>query len=199
MLSKTLECAAAWVEKGLAVATIDLPLHGERASTKLSERLFWGVAQLEQGSTLDPETFVLVEEFARQSTSDLVRTLDALASLPSIDARRIAFMGFGLGASAGSYLLAHDLRPRAAVLVMAKTGLGPADLDPATYLAKARDTSLLIVTADQGDADEMRRADAFFDATAQPKERLQIPGDPGALPDVALAKIWRFLAKELDL
>ena len=112
MDSEALTCAAPWVNEGLAVATIDLPLHGERSSPKLSERLVSGIGRLSEASKLDPETGALVEEFARQATSDLIRTLDALAALPEIDGDRIGFMGFGVGAVAGSYLLAHDPRPR---------------------------------------------------------------------------------------
>ena len=58
--SEALACAAPWVPKGLAVATIDLPLHGERSSPKLSERLASGIGQLSNGSELDPETRALV-------------------------------------------------------------------------------------------------------------------------------------------
>lgn len=192
MDSAALTCAAPWVEKGLAVATIDLPLHGERSSPKLSERLFSGIGQLSEATKLDPETDALVEEFARQATSDLIRTLDALAALPEIDGDRIGFMGFGVGAVAGSYLLAHDPRPRAAVLALTGKGnKGPSDLDPATHLANTSGTSVLIVE----DSDD----DALFRAAAEPKAFLRVPGNARVLPHEPVAEIWRFLSKELGL
>jgi dienelactone hydrolase len=138
--SASLECAVGWVGKGLAVAMIDLPLHGERASAKLSERLVWGVGQLSEGLSLDAETRVLVEEFATQTTSDLIRTLDALCRLPEIDRDRVGFLGFGLGAMAGTYLLAHDPRARVAVFaqnegeVGAPSALPGATLEPSKQL-----------------------------------------------------------------
>lgn len=199
MDSQALECAATWVEKGLAVATIDLPLHGERSSPKLSERLVSGIHQVMRGSALDPETRVLVEEFARQTTSDLIRTLDALVALPMIDENRIGFMGITLGAIAGSYLLAHDPRPRAAVLVLANGGQGPQDLDPATYLANTSGPSILVVAAKDAENNSAGPSNALFEAASEPKQFLAIPSDSKALPDDALAEIWRFLSKELGL
>jgi dienelactone hydrolase len=192
MHSAALTCAAPWVKEGLAVATIDLPLHGERSSPKLSERLVSGIGQLSETSKLDPETGALVEEFARQTTSDLIRTLDALAALPEIDGDRIGFMGFGVGAVAGSYLLAHDARPRAAVLALAGgSDQGPSHLDPATHLANTSGTSVLIVAGSDDDA--------LFGATAEPKAFLRVPSHSPVLPDEAVAEIWRFLSKELGL
>ncbi len=199
MDSEALRCAAPWVKQGLAVATIDLPLHGERSSPKLSERLVSGVRQLSNASEPDPETRALVEEFGRQATSDLIRTLDALVALPAIDGGRIGFMGFGLGAVAGSYLLAHDPRPRAAVLALTRGGQGPHDLDPATYLARVRGTSILIVASENDEATSAKTPNALFAAASEPKEFLRLPGDSRALPDEAVAEIWRFLSKELGL
>jgi dienelactone hydrolase len=199
MDSDALACAAPWVNRGLAIATIDLPLHGERTSPKLSERLVKGVGQLEKGHEFDAETRALVEEFARQSTSDLIRTLDALSALSGIDDNRIGFMGFGLGAVVGSYLLAHDPRPRAAVLALAGGGRGPVDLDPASYLARTLGTSILVVAADDDANVSAKASDALFEAAPEPKERLRFSGNPRALPDEALTKIWRFLGKELGL
>ena len=200
MNADALGIAAPWVNCGLAVATIDLPLHGERSSPKLSERLVQGVGQLASGPELDAETRALVEEFARQATSDLIRTLDALAALPAIDGDRIGFMGFSLGAIAGSYLLAHDPRPCAAVLAGIGGGRGPLDLDAASYLARTANTSILIVAAeDDDDAVSAEAFEALFDATPEPKELLRFPGDARTLPDEVREKIWGFLRKELAL
>jgi dienelactone hydrolase len=197
--SENLGCAAKWVQQGLAVATIDLPLHGERSSPKLSARLVSGVGQLSKGETVGPETLVLVEEFARQTTSDLIRTIDALTALPVIDGDRIGFMGFGLGAVAGSYLLGHDPRPRAAVLALAQGGQGPEALDPATYLASTSATSILIVATEATETGAAMRPNALFEAAPEPKAFLSLPDDSKTLPDEAVAEIGRFLFKELGL
>jgi len=199
MDSQTLEFAASWVKQGLAVATIDLPLHGERSSPKLSERLISGWGQIANNSAIDSETGVLVEEFARQTTSDLIRTLDGLVELAAIDGNRVGFMGSGLGAIVGSYLLAHDPRPRAAVLVQTRGGQGPRDLDPATYLAKVSGPSILIVTTDDDEKGSAETTDALFEAASEPKELLRLASNSRSLPDDALMEVWRFLSKELGL
>lgn len=203
MDSESLECAAPWVKQGLAVATLDLPLHGERSNPKLSERLVAGIRQLSSANELDPETRLLVEEFARQSTSDLIRSLDALCALPEIDGSRIGFMGFGLGGAVGSYLLAHDPRPRAAVLALTRAGQGPRDLDPATYLANTSGPSILIVAAEEGTGEgteaSAKISNALFEAASEPKEFLRLAADTRTLPKQALAEIWRFLSKALGL
>jgi dienelactone hydrolase len=199
MDSRTLEFAASWVKQGLAVATIDLPLHGERSSPKLSERLISGWGQIANNSVIDSETGVLVEEFARQTTSDLIRTLDGLVELPAIDGDRVGFMGSSLGAIVGSYLLAHDPRPRAAVLALTRGGQGPRDLDPATYLAKVSGPSIMIVTTNEGEKGSAAAPDALFEAASEPKELLRLASNSQSLPDDALTEVWRFLSKELGL
>jgi hypothetical protein len=61
---------ATWIDDGLAVVAIDLPLHGHRASPKLSERLMASIATHERSGALDRNSAVLVEEFWRQATND---------------------------------------------------------------------------------------------------------------------------------
>ncbi len=88
--------AADFAKQGIAVATLDLALHGERSSPKFSERL---IAALGASSALDDNGRALVEEFATQSTSDLARGLDALTRHESIDAQRAGMLGIGVGAN----------------------------------------------------------------------------------------------------
>lgn len=195
--SPYLECAARWVKDGFAVALLDLPLHGVRSSPKLSARLIRGVETIARNETLDLETHALVEEFARQSTSDLMRTIDALVALDGIDADRVGFVGFSLGAVVGTYLLAHDDRPRAAVLALAGGGAGPAPLDPATHLARIRKCPVLVVSADADEVVSSASARALFDAAAGPKELLSVKGGHGTLPGLALGRILSFLKKGL--
>jgi dienelactone hydrolase len=115
--SSDILAAASWVGPELAVVAIDLPLHGHRASPKLTERLVAGIARRERGGDLDRNGAGLVEEFWRQATIDLMRTLDAVLALDALDPKRIGLLGVGLGAALGQTLMAHDPRPSAAVLV----------------------------------------------------------------------------------
>lgn len=109
--------AARWIEPDLSLVAIDLPLHGHRASAKLSDRLIAGLARRDRGEEIDRNTEVLVAEFWRQATIDLVRTLDAVLALGGLDPKRIGLLGIGLGAALVDAVLMHDERPRAAVLV----------------------------------------------------------------------------------
>jgi dienelactone hydrolase len=196
--SPYLECAARWVRDGLAVALIDLPLHGARSSPKLSERLIASVDRVARDEELDSESAVLLEEFARQSTSDLVRTIDALAACDEIDDQRIGFVGFSLGGVVGSYLLAHDTRPRVAVLALAGGGRGPMELDPATHIAAARSRPLLFLAAEGDRRVALQSARCLFEAAREPKEFVSVVGDHGGLPGKALARIQSFLTEGLE-
>lgn len=108
---------AAWIDAGVVVVAIDLPLHGHRTSPKLSERLTASIATRERSEALDRNSAVLVEEFWRQATIDLVRTLDAVLALGGFDRERVGFLGLGLGAGLGSALLDQEDRLSAAVFV----------------------------------------------------------------------------------
>lgn len=201
-----LACAASWVAAGLAVACVDLPLHGSRSSPKLSARLVSEIGRVARGEELDLDSRALVEEFARQTTSDLIRTLDALSAIDGIDENRVGFMGFGLGAIAGSYLLAHDSRPRAAVLALAGGGRGPTDLDPVTYLERAAGTlresalecEVLVVVAEDHERIAAEDVDALFQAAPKPKELLRYAGGSRELPKETLGKIEEFLRRTLS-
>jgi dienelactone hydrolase len=100
---------ASWALAGAAVAAVDFPLHGARADQKL-----FGV--LVNGRSGDPRRAGLAREFTQQAVIDLERALDALASATWIDAERIAYVGFGLGAQIGGAFCALDPRPAAAAL-----------------------------------------------------------------------------------
>ena len=189
--------AAGWVRAGLAVALIDLPLHGERSSPKLSERLWEGVERISRGAAVDLETRVLLDEFARQSTSDLTRCLDALSALPEIDSKRIAFAGLGLGAVVGSYLLAHDARPRAGVLAFAGGGRGPRELDPATWLERSSDVNLLIVAAASDESDPGSGPRALFDRAPEPRRFASAAGPTEAAWTATQSEILAFLTSSL--
>ncbi len=136
--SRALGPVASWIGEGLAVVASDLPLHGHRASPKLSERLMASMATHERRGTLDRNSAVLVDEFWRQATIDLARTLDAVLALGVFDPKRVGLLGLGLGAGLCSALLSHDDRLCAAVLARpAPTRSAAADRDASPNRSRA--------------------------------------------------------------
>ena len=205
--SDELAFAASWAREGLRVAAVDLPLHGSRRSAKLSERLCEGFDRVARAEALDLETQLLMEEFARQSTSDLIRTLDALIAAPEtkIDADRIGFLGFGLGAAVGSYLLAHDPRPRVAVLAGASAWTEPPELDPAHWISRASKIECLVVASAGAAGEDPRGNDrrpsagvrAFVEAVPGPRRLALQAGDARAPSTETLAAMREFLGSAL--
>lgn len=128
-----LEAAAEQVALGFAIASIDLPLHGERRSAKLTELLEATLADAAAGQPVAETNALLLAEFVRQSVLELRRTLDVLCARSEIDASRVGFAGFGVGAQVGALFCSIDARVRAAVLAGAGAGFGPASIDPATH------------------------------------------------------------------
>jgi dienelactone hydrolase len=181
-----------WVRRGAAVASIDFPLHGERASAKLTGALLAsldGAAERAAGA--------LQREFVRQALLDLRRALDALAALPQLDAGRIAYAGFSLGAIIGAIFCPIDPRLRAAALALAGGGLGSAELDPVPGLAGFAPRPLLLVNALRDERIPRAAAEALHAAAASPKEILWFDCGHRDLPGRALKAMWTFLAREL--
>jgi dienelactone hydrolase len=200
-----LDVAAPWVKAGAAVASIDLPLHGERASAKFSERLLGIFAALQTAAgraTREPlgqRDTILLEEFARQSVTDMARTLDALTSLPEIDARRIAFTGFSLSGALGAIFCAIDSRPLAAVLAVTGGGFAPTAIDPCSYVAKIAPRPLFFVTASKDEVVPKSSSEALFRAAGEPKRVETYDAPHSELPGVAFKAMWGFLAETLGL
>ena len=195
--------AADWVRQGLSVAILDLPLHGRRASPKLSERLFEGIRMLERGDSLDVDTRALVEEFARQSTSDVIRGLDALTSLEDIDASRVALVGLGLGGVVCSYVRAHDPRPVACIYAGGTARFSDPELDAANRLADRQTRSscaTLFVTGARTSEVPANTTRAFHDAAPEPKELIEVAAGAeaaGGVAPEAAREITSFLARHL--
>jgi dienelactone hydrolase len=186
-----------WVRNGVAVASIDFPLHGERASAKLAELLLAGMAgargpEASAGATL-------ATEFARQSVHDLHRTLDALAAHPALDGGRIAYAGFSLGAILGAFYVPTDPRLRAAALALAGSGLGPPALDPARHLPAFAGRPLLLVNAVRDERIPRAAAERLHAAAGEPKQTLWFDSGHADLPGRALKAMWQFLIRELGL
>ena len=94
--------AGVWVRAGAGVASIELPLCGSRASSKVRSSPFEGP---------------LADDFIRQSVVQLRRLLDLGEGLSEIASERTAYVGIGVGARLGALLCDADPRPSAAVLI----------------------------------------------------------------------------------
>jgi hypothetical protein len=115
-------------KQGLAAAAIDLPLQGERASTKLSDRLAQCATQRELAAT----DRLLWDEFLRQSALDISAATEALAKRPEILLERLACVAFEPGAEAGAGWASRDPRVRACLVV-------PADAAPDSIASNLRE------------------------------------------------------------
>jgi dienelactone hydrolase len=188
--SEYLDVAAApWVARGAALASIDFPLHGERANPKLARFLGSGA----------PGDDALRVEFARQAVADLRRALDALAELDALDAARVVYAGFSLGALAGALFCALDPRPRAAALALGGGGFGPPAVDPARFVARIAPRPVLFVNARGDETLPRAAAETLHAAASEPKQVAWFDGGHTTLPGVALKAMWQFLARPLGL
>lgn len=181
-----------WVRGGAAVASIDFPLHGERASAKLSERL---LASLAPGADRAHEPLWL--EFAGQAVLDLERALDALALHAEVDVGRTVYAGFSLGTLLGSLFCAGEPRVRAAALAIGGAGLGPEAADPARHIARFAPRPLLFVNATRDERIPRAAAEALHRAAAEPKQVLWFDCGHADLPGRALKAMWTFLQPHL--
>ena len=181
-----------WAERGCAVAALDLPLHGARADQKLAETL-------QNGLSPRGPARILIREFLRQTVADLQSGLDVLSELPEIDAGRVAFVGFSLGAIAGASFVARDPRPSAAAFAVAGAGLLPASLDPAAAMAGIAPRPVLLVNAEDDEVIPRPAAEALFAAGQEPKQQRFFPGSHTTLPGVALKTLWGFVRESLGI
>jgi dienelactone hydrolase len=182
--------APVWVRGGAAVASIDFPLHGERASGKLGDPL---------ASSVGGPARALATELMRQAVIDLRRALDAAAGLKGVDAGRVAYAGFSLGSIIGATFCGVDPRPRAAALALAGGGLGPPETDPLRHVGRFAPRPLLLVGATRDQTVPRAATEALFAAAGEPKQLLWFDGSHHALPGKALKAMWLFLRGPLGL
>ena len=199
--SSSLDFAADWVRDGYAVARIDLPLHGRRASPKLSDRLISGYRSLAANQPLDADTRALVEEFARQSISDISRAAQALSELDTIDADRIALVGLGVGGTAALWSANHVAGLRGCAFAGGGGRFADPELDPISEFATAnrQGVSYFSATA-KGDAEIPATSQtALFDALPEPKRLANVgaPAQEDGLADDAAQAIRDFLKETL--
>lgn len=185
-----------WVRGGAAVASIDFPLHGERANPKLAALLL-GALGLQGKPT--PAGRVVLREFVRQAVLDLQRALDVLATFPEIDATRVGYAGLSLGSIVGATYCAIDPRPRAAALALGGAGFGGPEADPAHYVSGIAPRPLLFVNASRDEIIPRAAAEALHAAAREPKQILWFDAGHRNLPGSGLKQIWRFLRLHLGL
>ncbi len=187
------QVAAPWVRRGVAVLSIDFPLHGERYSAKLSGLLL-GALGLE-GRPSDTGRLVLAD-FLRQAVLDLQRALDVAARLPELDAARVAYAGLSLGSIVGATYCSVDPRPRAAALALGGGGFGDA-ADPCRHVARFAPRPLLFVNASRDETISREATQALFEAAGEPKEILWFDAGHRDLPGRAMKEMWLFLKRHL--
>ncbi len=178
-----------WVRAGAAVAVIDFPLHGGRASAKLSERVT-------DRDRLDPELWV---DLVEQAVVDLRRLVLALDADQRIDTERIGYAGFSLGTILGSIFCAEEPRVRAAALAIGGAGLGPAVSDPARWVGRIAPRPVLFVQAERDETIPRAAALALHAAAGEPHEVHWVDAGHTDLPGTALKAMWTFLAQSLDV
>jgi len=188
--------AGPWVRGGAAVASIDFPLHGERASTKLSARLQAEIGTaLARSGGLSP----LWVAFVQQAVCDLRRALDALAAHPELETSRCAYAAFSMGTMLGAPFCATDPRPRAAALAIGGGGFGPAEVDPARWIGGFAPRPVLFVNASRDERVPRAASEALFAAAGEPKEIAWFDCGHSELPGTALKAMWTFLQRHLSI
>jgi len=191
-----LEAAAPWIRHGVAVASIDFPLHGERADAKLTHRLLASGASAK--AIAEGDSQMLWIEFTRQAVSDLRRALDALSSMPGLDGR-VAYAAFSLGSMIGAVYCASDPRPCAAALALAGGGLGPPEIDPCGHVAGIAPREILFVNATRDERVSREATEALYESAGEPKRIAWFDSGHSDLPGVALKEMWLFLRDQLKL
>ncbi len=193
--------SARWVREGAAILSIDFPLHGERYSPKLSERLLECFSAELAGQSIDADSGgrALVVEFVRQSMIDLRRAIRAAEEHPALDASRLVYGGFSMGAMLGTIFCALDERPRAAALALAGGGFGPPFLDPANYIATISERPVLLLGARRDDTVPAAATERLYAAAREPRELLWFDSGHSDLPGQAMKAMWAFMRRSLGL
>jgi dienelactone hydrolase len=188
--------AGPWGRGGAAIACIDFPLHGERASAKLTDLLIRSIGDASQPSE---SAAILVREFFDQAVADLGRALDALGRLPEIDSGRSVYAGYSLGTIVGAAFCGRDPRPRAAAFAIGGGGMGPPELDPARCVGMFAPRPSLFINATRDEVISREAAEALFEGAGEPKQLLWFEGSHSQLPGEALKAMWLFLRQHLGI
>lgn len=149
------------LKHGVASLAIDLPLHGARAT----------------GGEINLRNALSVAQIWRTSTNDARMALRFLADQPSIDAGRIAIVGYSLG----SYLAVHvGSDPLVAVVMLAAGGDLPEDMpfvsivrtvvNPLRDVQRLKERPLLMVNGMYDRTIRPAQARRLFEAAREPKQ-----------------------------
>ena len=188
--------AGPWVRGGAAVASIDFPLHGERASTKLSARI---LAEIGAALARADGVSSLWVEFVQQAVCDLRRALDALRAHPELEPGRCAYAGFSMGTILGASFCGIDPRPCAAALAIGGGGFGPSEVDPVRWIGRFAPRPVLFVNAMRDERVPRAASEALYAAAGEPKEMAWFDCGHSELPGAALKAMWIFLRRHLSL
>jgi dienelactone hydrolase len=179
-------------ECGYAVASVDVPGHGDRPRDEEYARIS---AQIDDRVSAGEELAPLLAGFhavvARQTVPEWRAVLDAVQELDHVGAGPVGYWGVSLGCGLGVPFVAAEPRVRAAVL-----GLGGA---PALAEAAARIT-VPIEFLVQWDDERVPRAEclALFDAFAAAEKTLHAnSGKHMDVPAFELDAAVRFFARHL--
>jgi dienelactone hydrolase len=165
----------AWAPDGLGVVAVDFPFHGER-----------GPAPPGPGGLLGAGMY------AATAVADLRALTGAAATHPSVDGARLGYLGFSMGAVLGVRFVAQEHLVRAAVFAVGGDpvtalagrvpGLGAmagsllAAVDPRPYAAAIAPRPVLMLNAADDEIFDRAAAEALFDAFAEPKRLVFLPG-----------------------
>lgn len=177
------------IEAGMAVLSVDLPLHGSRTDHKLA-------AMLNEGLRPDATAAALwlATEFACQAVADFERSLDAACSLDSIDPNCIGFIGVGLGALVGTAFSALDARVKATALIDTGAHISPPEIDPARYLPRLASRPTLISNMEPSTRVSRSAAESLHQMAPECATKRFEPDSDAA----ALENALRFLLSALD-
>ncbi|WP_157244798.1 alpha/beta hydrolase family protein [Nonomuraea typhae] len=179
-------------ELGYAVASVDVPNHGDRPMEEKYARIVAeNQARVEAGEELGPLIAGFQALVARRTVPEWRKVLDALQGLDHVGAGPVGYWGVSLGCGLGVPFVAAETRVRAAVL-----GLGGA-------LAAAGDAARITVPVEfllQWDDERVPRTQglALFEALASAEKTLHVnPGRHGEVPAFELDSTLRFFARHL--
>ena len=194
-----LDYARGYVARGLAVAAIDGPFHGDRATAASSE------------ADRAPEPQVFDEALVEAMVADWRATLDALVALDEVDGERVAYSGVSMGTMFGLPFVVADGRVRAAVLGLCglRAAAGVRDsgvdggIDASLFARLARDAPrlscpTLFVMQWDDELFDREGALALFDALGPADKRLYAhPGGHAEVPPHVRASTSAFIAGQL--
>lgn len=194
-----------WARVGVAVCTIDAPLHGERATGADTFRTLETLAQ-------QPESAL---DFCVEYVIDHRRLLDVLQQRDDLDPWRLAFCGMSMSTFFGVQFVAIDERIRAAAFLIGGAGFahllasrvpeeqrGAAErvaalIDPLHYAGWIAPRPVIQVNGTRDSLVPQPVAMMLHGALQQPKRLLWYDGDHADVPEDHMREVRQFLLDAL--